>query len=103
MIGRWQSLLFAAVATASWVLVGSPTSGAVQSKEAEVLEAESHYDHGTLTKDLAELDATWAETFIDTSGPTVRNKREMLDVVKNGPKLDSLRIDGFRSMGIHPL
>lgn len=62
-------------------------------EEAEVLAAEGHYDHGALTKDLAELDATWADTFIDTSGPTVRNKREMLEVVKNGPKFESLRID----------
>ncbi len=64
-----------------------------EDEKAEVLAAEGHYDHGSLTRHLAELDSTWAETFIDTSGPIVRNKREMLDVIKNGPKLKSLRID----------
>ena len=90
---QWQTLAFPERAhnnsTPQWMILQLGRG----SEEAEVGAADDQYTHGSLTKDLSELDSVWAETFIDTSGSVVRNKREMLEAIKNGPKLQSLRVD----------
>ena len=93
VIGGWYAWSVSAFVILACALAQSQGLHENRPEEAEVLAADDHYTHGSLHKDLAELDSVWAETFIDTSGGLVRNKREMLETIKNEPKLESIRID----------
>ena len=93
MIGRWYAWSVSAFMILVCALAQSQGLHENKAEEAEVLAADDHYTHGSLYKDLAELDSVWADTFIDTSGAVVRNKREMLETIKNTPKLESIMID----------
>jgi hypothetical protein len=88
--GREARVAFVLLACALAQCQGSRENKA---EEAEILTADDHYTHGSLHKDLAELNSVWAESFVDTSGAVVRNKSEMLKTIKNGPKLESITID----------